>query len=254
MNCYFDGSVGGSSDEWLTLGGMIATDRTWGTFERDWQAMLSDRDPIAPYIHMTDLVTGNGVFESKFGWTQTKAEKLVLDAEELLISINPNTMCAFTCSVDTAARKRLRREGYAVSDPAVICAENGLGRLLGWYTEKHRVELVYAFYDQNEPFIKSIRTRWLRHEAKMRKKLIADDLLWGRIANVQPVNMRTTPQVQACDIISWSSNRRLMARPGDKWTTLANRLLGTRRQRGKLTNWQLDLITEAIMRRKYPKA
>ena len=192
------------------------------------------------------------MFESKFGWTLTKVEKLVGDIENILASVDPTTMCAFACAVDTAARKRLRQEGYVVSAPAVICAEIGLGNLIEWYTKKHKVEMAYLFYDQNEPFIKSIRTRWLRHEERMRKQLVAHDLLWGRIANVQPVSMRTTPQVQACDVISWSFNRRLTA-PRDKWATLADRLLGTRRHRGKLTNWQLDPITEAIMRAKNPK-
>ncbi len=143
--------------------------------------MLADRDPIAPYIHMSDLLTENGAFKRELGWTQPKAEKLVKSAEDLLASVDRNDMCAFACSVDIAARDRLRRQGYAVSAPAVICAENGLGKLLTWYAERHKVELAYVFYDQNEPFIKSIRTRWLRHKHKMRNRLVTDDLVWGAL-------------------------------------------------------------------------
>ncbi len=214
--------------------------------------MLKDRDPVAPFLHMSELISGNGPFRREFGWTDAKVDALVADAEKLILSSANNAMCALACVVDVVAHRHLRQEGHPVSTPALICAEIGFGKLIEWYTEKHSVEMAHLFYDQNEPFIKSIRTRWLRHEEKMRRRLVTDDLVWGRIAIVQPVNMRTTPQVQACDVISWSYNRRLVAKPGDKWATLADRLLGTPRRPSKLENWQYK-ITEAVMRAKNPK-
>lgn len=252
MNCYFDGSVGGTSNEWLTLGGLIATDAAWGSFESDWKAMLNDRDPIAPYVHMAELIHGDEPFDTQSGWDHKKREKLVWDAASVLCRVPTGALCAFGCAVDKQARERLHAEGYAVSRPAVICAEIGLGNLLGWYTEKHMVETAYVFYDQNEPFIKSIRTRWLKHEALIRKRRIITDLVWGSIGDVQDVNMRTSPQIQASDVIAWSFTRRL-AHPHSKWGELATFLLGKRGTRGALTNTQLDPITEEIMRAKNPR-
>ena len=66
MNCYFDGSVGGQSDEWLALGGFIATDPTWAKFQTDWKAMLQNRDPVADYLHMTDLLADSGARRKGF--------------------------------------------------------------------------------------------------------------------------------------------------------------------------------------------
>src|ERR1700722_12652109 len=59
MNCYFDGSVGDKLEKWLTLGGLAAPNSTWDFIQQRWAEMLGNREPIAPYVHMTDLITGN---------------------------------------------------------------------------------------------------------------------------------------------------------------------------------------------------
>jgi hypothetical protein len=251
MKCHFDGSVGGYSDEWLTLGGFAATDATWATIDKQWKSMLRDRYPIAPYVHMTDLITGNDPFERKAGWTDCKVEGLVSDIQTLLGSIPTSNLCAFACSIDMKARKRLIAEGYQITDPAVICAENGIGRLLKWYDDRHPLELAHLFYDQNEPFIRSIRRRWLKVVGN--KKLVTDELFWGRIANVQPVCMHDTPGIQAADVVAWAFTRRIRNEGGDPWANLANTMIGSRQGAGILTCTQLDPITEEIMRSKYSK-
>ena len=139
---------------------------------------------------------------------------------------------------------------WPYSPPAVICAENGIGRLLHWYLDHHKVELAHLFYDQGESFIKSVRTRWLSEEEKKRK---VKHPFWGMIANVQPLNMRDTPAIQAADLVAWAFTRRLRSDPGDDWSTLADTLIGNRKRNGLLTAAQLDPITEKVMRSKYPK-
>ena len=122
-------------------------------------SMLINRDPVAPYIHMTDIVTQNGAFKSKLGWTGNKIIRLVNDAEFVFHLAPKNTLCASACSVDTKARIRLLAKGYRIPKPAVVCAEIGLKHLFSWYVNTHKFELAYLFYDQGEPFIRSIRTR-----------------------------------------------------------------------------------------------
>jgi uncharacterized protein DUF3800 len=249
MNCYFDGSVGGQLDQWLTLGGFVATDPTWARFQKQWEAMLKDRYPIAPYIHMTDIITGNDPFERRAGWTDCKVDRLISNAEGVLNSADKKTMCAFACSIDVTARKRLVAEGYKISDPAVICAEIGLGHLLTWYRNTHGPERAHLFYDQNEPFIRSIRRRWLIFNGK--KSL--PNAFWESIANVQPVRMQDTPAIQAADMVAWAVTRRLRDVPDDKWARLANSLIETRKYSGILPTTQLDPIDESMMRAKYNK-
>lgn len=250
MNCYFDGSVGGTSDEWLGLGGLIATDEAFAEFEKNWRAMLKDRYPIALYHHMTDLVTGNGDFRRADGWDIEKRDSLISNAIKVILSMDQSKVCGFACAIDVRAHKRLKAEGYALPKPAVICAELGLAQLLAWFYADHPFQLAYAFYDQNEPFIKSIRSRWLVEENNKRK--IKTPFL-GMIANIVPANMKETPGIQAADILAWAFIRKLRGAPGDKWAGLADNLLGNRERRGLLTACQIDPITEDVMRVKYPK-
>jgi Protein of unknown function (DUF3800) len=256
MKCYFDGSVGGQSDRWMSLAGLVATDSVWGTFQKRWETMLRERYPVAPFLHMTDLITGNDPFERKAGWTEEKVDDLVGSAERLLASLDQRQICAFSCSIDYGAHKRLRAEGYKISDPAVICAEIGLGNLISWYREKHGIEMADLFYDQGEPFIRSIKQEWQKHED--RKQRVTDDLFWGLIGNVMPVRMTDTPGIQASDMVAWATTRRLLNLPNDKWHTLANTLIGMRGPgktvfSGVLTATQLDPIDETVMRNNYQK-
>ena len=73
MRCYFDGSEGAEDNgtKWLTLAGFMAPDGLWGAFQRKWEAMLRDRYPIAPYVHMCDLLSHNDPFERSAGWSET---------------------------------------------------------------------------------------------------------------------------------------------------------------------------------------
>lgn len=251
MKCYFDKSGGG---KWLTLGGIAAPDVTWTTLNRLWEAMLSNRDPIAPYVHMTDLITNNGPFERNAGWDRSKVDCLVSDIETVLKSIPARDLCAFACSIDISARKRLVAEGYRIAKPEVICAEAGFLELLRWHTNCHPLEPIHLFYDRGEPFIGSIQDAW---RSRVKPGRLTNELAWGRIASIQPVSMCDTPGIQAADVIAWAFTRRLRYEPrDDRWASLANTLIGRIgefRHPGLLTATQIAPITEDVMREKYPK-
>lgn len=67
LRTFFDGSRGdnGEGSEWLTLAGYVSNDALWAEFDRAWTTMLRNHYPIAPYVHMTDLMTANDPFERK---------------------------------------------------------------------------------------------------------------------------------------------------------------------------------------------
>lgn len=247
MKCYFDGSLSGDA-RWLSLGGLVATDGVWADFEKEWEAMLrSGLHPIAPYVHMTDLMTQNDPFERLSGWDDDAASKLVWDAVSVLASARKGHLRAFSSSIDVMAHARLVAEGFEIAEPAVICAHSGINALLEWYWDKHGVELAHLFYDQNEPFISSIRSEWLR---KVRPKK-PSEVFWGAIANVQPVDMRDTPPMQAADIVAWAATRRLRNASGDEWASFADILIGNRKQSGLLPAMIVDDIDESVMRSQY---
>ena len=201
---------------------------------------------------MTDLVTGNDPFERRNGWTEDKVDKLVSDAKEILKYIDRRHIFTAIFSIDMKACSRLRDQGHDIPDPSVICAEFCLYHLLTRFYRAHDIELAYLFYDQDEPFIKSIRSRWRKHNDP--KKLIVGDSFWGRLANIQPVDMRDTPAIQVADMVAWAATRRILNLPDDKWAPLANSLVGTRHCDGILPFTQVDPITEDEIRRRYPKS
>ena len=250
MKCYFDGSIGGDDDRWLTLGGFVATDAAWKDFHHNWHLMLRERYPIAPYLHMTDLLTGNEPFERRAGWKDCKVTQLINDALTVLHQVPKNELCAFACSIDTIAWRKLIAEGHPINPPAVLAAEIGIGNLFAWYRQHHGMAMAHLFYDTNEPFIRSIRTRWRQYNDPGK---VTDQLFWGTIATIQPIEMRATPPMQAADMIAWATTRRLRNHPNDQWSHLADTLIGTRHHPGILTATQLDPITETIMRAKHPK-
>jgi len=148
MKCYFDGSEGqdDNSSQWLTLAGYSATDLVWGRFDGKWQTMLRERYPIAPYIHMWKIVSGEDPFEPRAGWTQDKISSLITDAVKLLQSLDKKLFRSFVCSVDLSARDRLVREGYQVQDPHLLCAEMCIGGSIDWFLQKEKPEPIYLFF------------------------------------------------------------------------------------------------------------
>jgi len=116
------------------------------------------------------------------------------------------------------------------------------------YDEKHKIERAYLFYDQDEPFIDSIRSRWRRHKKDNKVGL---NLFWDRITNVQPVDMRDTPQIQLADMVAWGATRRILNLPDDNWARFADSLVGTRQQNGILPFTQVDPASESEIRKRY---
>lgn len=245
MRCYFDGSEGrdDANSRWITLVGYMASDVSWRAFQPKWETMLRDRYPVAPWLHMWEVLAHEDPFERVNGWTDTKITDLVLSALNVLQELDKKGFRAFVYSVDVTARDRLITEGYKIPAAPTICAHSCLKAAFDWYFMSHKLEAAYVFYDRDESFFGQVRQEWLKR-ADPRKRLVSGDI-WGLLANVEDVNMRDTPAVQAADLIAWGHNRELSdhERP---WRYLA----GMVRKIIPLSSWKLD---ESVMREKYQK-
>ncbi|MEO8593493.1 MAG: hypothetical protein ABI759_09230 [Candidatus Solibacter sp.] len=213
--------------------------------------LLRERYPVAPYLHMTDLISGSDPFQRRNGWTDVKIDVLISDIESLLARIDKKNIYSAVFTINRADCDQARAEKHSVPDPAVVCAQFCLYHPPMRYWEAHsEVEFASLFYDQGEKFIQSIRASWLESAAPGK---LAKNSFWGRIAKVEPVDMRFTPPVQIADMLAWAATRRIREEPNDKWARLANSLIGTRQHSGILPCSQVDPITLDEIRRRYPK-
>ncbi|MCX6627515.1 MAG: hypothetical protein NTW28_07800, partial [Candidatus Solibacter sp.] len=155
MKCYFDGSKASGPDGhwWLTLAGFTARDHFWNRFETEWNSeVLQKREPHAPYLHVTDLLTGNKVFT---GWSAERRQALIMDALNYLQFLPKLAFRAVVCTIDTTAREKLLEEGYRITDPHVVCGQCALGAAFDWCYEHHPdgIELGHIYFDRNEQFM-----------------------------------------------------------------------------------------------------
>jgi len=208
MKCYFDGSraAGPSEESWLTLAGFMVSDEFWKSFQQEWVTeVLQKREPHAPYLHMTDLLSGKGPFQ---GWDQTRRHQLAMDAVYYLQQLPKDGFSAIVCSLDEKARKRLIAEGYAIAEPHCLCGHLAIYQAFMWYYETHpeRLEGAEICFDQNERFKHPFRQRWEKENKG--KRLVTTDTFWGLIKGVDDLDMRKTPPLQAADVLAWGASRR----------------------------------------------
>ncbi|HLG95175.1 MAG TPA: DUF3800 domain-containing protein [Bryobacteraceae bacterium] len=246
MKCYFDGSEGldDSNHAWVTLAGFGAPDATWAKFEANWVAMLRDRYPIAPYIHMNELIGWEDPFERTVGWNEEKKNKLIIDAVQLLQRLD-RTFTACLCMIDLTANQELRAMGYPVSDPYTICAEICVAKSVSWYNDQHphKSELAHIFFDRDEQFMHTVKERWLQERTPRHQVTVKP--AWDVIENITDVDMRDYPAIQAADMIAWGRSRQLSERerPFRHLLEIIQAVV---------PSWTYK-IDEDVMRRKYPR-
>jgi len=243
MKCYFDGSEGTDSkgDNWITLAGFAAIDKSWEGFERTWNKMLHGRYPIAPYVHMSEIISATDPFERVNGWTKDKVVSLVADAVELLR--NRDTLHSFSCRVNLSARERIMHEGHTVSDPPTLCADMCHVLSRQWSLAK-RIESVYLYFDRGERFIKPLKDQWLAKRTPPGQLSIDPSKhAWDLIANIIDGDMEYYPALQAADMIAWATTRDLANKLGE--------LYDLDEYMNDLNPEHHAIIDEALLRDKY---
>jgi len=212
MKCYFDGSEGtdDAGDAWITLAGFGAADSVWRNFDEKWRRMLTERYPVAPFLHMWQLVSGTDPFERRAGWTEEKVSALITDAIDLFQDLDHRVFRSFTCMVNLSAYERLRKEGLILDDPATICGGMCVALPLMWRVEHQKIELSYFFFDRGERFMHGIKEMWLKTRTPPGQISIDPSVhVWDLIENMIEVDMQRTPPVQAADMLAWATSRGL---------------------------------------------
>jgi len=210
MRAYFDGS----RNSHLALAGFCAGDEYWEQFEHGWRKMLAERDPPAPYLHMTDAAALQEEFRRARGWDDSKVSRLVCDAVQFLSSQSKEKFRGFCCTIDCEARKRLISRGAKIERPEVICSEVCVGLTFVWGISVQSssdaqivgVQSLDFFFDQGEKFKHQFEKVYIREKKKK-------SLVWQLVKTIAPADMKVTPGIQAADMLAWASTRKQRTTP-----------------------------------------
>lgn len=214
IKAYFDGSFGEDEkgDQWITLAGIAATDSVWAEFDRRWSKMLSSRYPIAPYIHMIELLGNDDPFETHVGWDFDKKKQLVQDAIVLLSQMNKSEFRMTWCSINESARTRLVKEGLSVPfDPFQWCSAVCVFATVGTYSlniPDEKQEPLFVFYDRGEKFLGKFKNKWLSNRTRPGRPKNPDSW-WDSFANIQDLDLPHNSGLQSADMIAWGASRSL---------------------------------------------
>jgi hypothetical protein len=244
MKCYFDGSntTDENGDQWAILAGFSGQDGEWAAFEKQWSEMLRARYPIAPYIHMSQILAREDPFERVAGWTDDKILQLVSDALDIVDGMTKRTFGSICCRVNLSARNRIVSEGKSVHEPMSLCGM--MCGAIGMARVAHRPQLSFFFFDRGEEFVQPFKREWLLNRTPPGKISIdPNKAVWDLIGNIQETDMQNNPPLQAADMIAWAINRELSGK--DKLLTdLANRIRA-------IVSHDNAEIGEQILREKY---
>lgn len=213
MQVYFDGSEQRDLNGhiWLTLAGLVGTSRFFNILRPRWEQMLRvGRHPIAPYVHMSDMFSGNGPFRRDAGWTRQDIDSLLDEAVDLLKSFANTEFRCVVCSVDVTVYNEISCTANAIVRPTILCTHVCLNYAFDWFIEHHftpnPIGEARLYFDQGERFLKHVKQRW-QEERTRSKQLVKAALFWDRIAGVDAVDMRNNPPLQVADILAWSRSR-----------------------------------------------
>jgi hypothetical protein len=218
LRTYLDSS-GKLEDGYITLVALTASDKMWEEFETSWAKILSEHTPKAEYIHMREIFRLIHGFDSAVGWTLHNAFDLVNKCLGYMSVLDKTRFHMFYCSIDLEAWRKLRAETYQMPEPVDMCNRFCSEMVLGWYFSEYPdtvdpySDTVSYFFDRSEYFKQPFEDKW-----KAEKNLAAQTgkwNVWKRINEVVSVEMRTTPGIQAADIIAWGMNRETFAKEGD---------------------------------------
>jgi hypothetical protein len=211
LRAYFDSS-GQVKDRYMTLAAFVANEEMWKQFETDWNKILGDHCPKAPYVHMRELVHQRDGFDSSLGWTNDSAFGLSNKCLVYMSHLDKKRFRMVYSAVDLEAWRKLRAETYQLPDPVDLCVETCQLGIFGWYMQTYpdildlHADRIDVFFDQGEPFKGAFEKRW-REEKKESRRAGKSWDSWRMISRISTVDMRQVPGVQAADVLAWAVNR-----------------------------------------------
>lgn len=210
---------------YLTLAAVAASDGIWVEFEKQWWEILGKHKPAAKYVHMREILRLIDEFDPKHGWDAKSAFDVAMQCASYMSHLDKKRFRLFYCAVDLAAWRKLTEETYQIPDPVDLCNRFCSESVLGWYLHHYpdlldlQSDSIRYFFDRDEPFLEPFLEKW-KSETKGPGRASTENV-WALIGQVSPETMKTTPGIQAADIIAWGVNREKTSKEGEAGYYLA---------------------------------
>jgi len=214
VTAYYDGTgvsdpKGGS--HYLTLAGYVAEDDVWPAFNTLWRNVLAQWDEakgVAPceYYHGREARHLRGHFSGGRGWTRENVRALELqlqnDCLSLMVFHYRNRFIGTSCTVSLDEMREALSERPSLlktyKNPESVCvsvvldlAKGMLVPSTGGYVPDHAT--IRMYFDRGERFLNAIHNNWRRR---------LDEPRFKNIITIETEEMRTTPAIQAADMLA----------------------------------------------------
>jgi uncharacterized protein DUF3800 len=230
----FIDSSGIAKDPFLSLAAFSADDRTWAEFETGWQEILESGLWPVPYFHMVEAVgrQPRTPFCHLDGWTREQVWGLILKLADYMKSFSGGRITMHSCRVDMNAWRKLTGQGIVIPTAVDLCSEGALATIIklfgnkiwrettSWPRYMGRGELLNFVFDRNEAFIAPFSKKV--NEGKDKSEASGEFSLWQLIDSITEGEMKTSPGLQAADILAWGLNRQNTVAEGKQGKHLAH--------------------------------
>jgi hypothetical protein len=187
---YFDESGHAASGGFVALAGFVARDETWAQFDVAWNAALARHG--APFLHTTDLTNFMREFE---GWTEERRRALMAELMNVIHDAGRIAAVGAVMAVDdfnslTPEQQTRLRDPFFPLFQEVI---NGAS--------------LEAYFDRSDTTVRMVYSQQDEFAGSARQLF---DVMQGRNARIGELrfaDMRTSPGLQAADLLSFEFAR-----------------------------------------------
>lgn len=217
----------------MSLAAFAADDATWANFEVGWREVLKSGFLDVPYMHMKEAVhrKPHTPFSYELGWSRKHVWELVFKLVSHMNQFKGGQLTMHSCEVDMNAWRRLTEGGYHIPSEIDLCNKYVPSYIVSMFANKvlkesksnriflYTKDLLNFVFDRNEsfqqPFLDAVNSE------KDKSKDTGQASMWQLVNGIKEDNAKTTPGLQAADILAWGLNRQNTAAEGKEGKHLA---------------------------------
>jgi Protein of unknown function (DUF3800) len=224
IRAYLDRS-GTKQAHYLTLAAFAGPDLAWAEFEQGWETILAGWSRPLPYFHVVEALhcKYKTPFCRTLGWERLYGWELLGKLIEYMGNFSHGKLTMHSCVIDMNAWRELTAQGCKIPSEVELCNHYVAKYIVAMFTAQvlKRVpswgefnipteDLLNFTFDRNEDFFDPFR-QFVNAQKEMRL-----GNMWDLVDGVGEGEMRTTPGIQAADILAWSINRENLVNEGDE--------------------------------------